>query len=333
MLGASLVSRNYLDFYPTWQSLVVESTFHASGSLWTSQHPSDADTCTFQFSRSGWAASPRHVATFMPHLSAGVSDGRLSCVRAGVWVQTLCGLMGLRVCLNTPLCLDALGLGAQSQNPGFSFPWYFESPGPVSSYFQSSWGRIEWFSFLYASSFWGGKLSLLCLVRGGEYFSYSSPWCLWPLSNRDLSLFKKIYLFILAVLGLSSGMRTLIAARGLLVAACMRDLVLRPGIEPGPPALGAQSLTHWTTGEVPLYFFLTPRNALPSSSFSVLSLGLPPSRCQHTCHSHFTPRSRRFSAKLFQPVISPLSGTHVPFIPALMFFNSALCFVLAKIFA
>ena len=42
----------------------------------------------------------------------------------------------------------------------------------------------------------------------------------------------------------------------LLVAACMRGLVPRPGIEPGPPALGVQSLTHWTTREVPGTVFL-----------------------------------------------------------------------------
>ena len=31
----------------------------------------------------------------------------------------------------------------------------------------------------------------------------------------------------------------------------MWDLVPQPGIKPGPPALGAQSLSHWTTTEVP----------------------------------------------------------------------------------
>ena len=31
----------------------------------------------------------------------------------------------------------------------------------------------------------------------------------------------------------------------------MWDLAPRPGIEPGPPALGAQSSSHWTTREVP----------------------------------------------------------------------------------
>ena len=39
----------------------------------------------------------------------------------------------------------------------------------------------------------------------------------------------------------------------------MWDLVFRQGIKPGPPALGAWSLSHWTTREVPgavfkLYF-------------------------------------------------------------------------------
>ena len=29
-----------------------------------------------------------------------------------------------------------------------------------------------------------------------------------------------------------------------------------PGIEPGPPALGAQTLSDWTTREVPGFFFL-----------------------------------------------------------------------------
>ena len=55
---------------------------------------------------------------------------------------------------------------------------------------------------------------------------------------------------------------------GSLVAACrllscgmwtlscsMWDLVPQPGIEPGPPALGAQSLTLWTTREVPWLHF------------------------------------------------------------------------------
>ena len=35
----------------------------------------------------------------------------------------------------------------------------------------------------------------------------------------------------------------------------MWDLVPRPGTEPGPSALGAQSFSHWTTSDVPGFFF------------------------------------------------------------------------------
>ena len=55
--------------------------------------------------------------------------------------------------------------------------------------------------------------------------------------------------FVAAACGL------LAAACGLLAVACMRDLVPGPGIEPGPPALGEWSLTHWTAREVPRLFF------------------------------------------------------------------------------
>ena len=60
-----------------------------------------------------------------------------------------------------------------------------------------------------------------------------------------------------------------------LVAACMQDLAPRPGIEPGLLALGVQSLTHWTTREVPYHHsfcqgfspdLLVDKN-LPSCSF------------------------------------------------------------------
>ena len=49
-----------------------------------------------------------------------------------------------------------------------------------------------------------------------------------------------IYKFILAALGLSDSMWDL------------------GGIEPGPPALRAQSLSHWTTREVSRFPFLVP---------------------------------------------------------------------------
>ena len=64
--------------------------------------------------------------------------------------------------------------------------------------------------------------------------------------------------------------------RRVLVAACMWDLVPRPGIKPGPPTLGAWSLTHWTTREVPeVYFLLTlqgnPIGDLPWDSVGTLA--------------------------------------------------------------
>ena len=34
------------------------------------------------------------------------------------------------------------------------------------------------------------------------------------------------------------------------------DLISRPEIEPGPPALGVWSLSHWTTKEVPTLFYM-----------------------------------------------------------------------------
>ena len=62
-----------------------------------------------------------------------------------------------------------------------------------------------------------------------------------------------IYLFIYLFIYYSFRLcRVLVAAFGILVAACMRDLVPRPGIEPGLPTMGAQRLTHWTTREVPV---------------------------------------------------------------------------------
>ena len=45
----------------------------------------------------------------------------------------------------------------------------------------------------------------------------------------------------------------------------MWDLVPRPGIEPGPPALAAQSLNHWTAREVPN----VPQISIPTPGLSL----------------------------------------------------------------
>lgn len=43
-----------------------------------------------------------------------------------------------------------------------------------------------------------------------------------------------------------------------LVLSCgTRDLLLPTRVEPGPPAVGAQRLSHWITKEVPGLVFLT----------------------------------------------------------------------------
>ena len=69
---------------------------------------------------------------------------------------------------------------------------------------------------------------------------------------------KAFFFFFLIFIYLFRLRQVLVAARGIfitacgiLVAACMWDLVPWPGIKPGPPALGAWSLTHWTSREAP----------------------------------------------------------------------------------
>ena len=72
------------------------------------------------------------------------------------------------------------------------------------------------------------------------------------LSETQSLFFFFLYLFIyLAVLGFSRG---------------MQDLFPLPGVEPRPPALGAQSLSQWTTREVPG----THSCLFPQASASVL---------------------------------------------------------------
>ena len=82
---------------------------------------------------------------------------------------------------------------------------------------------------------------------------------------------KNIYLFRLR--------QVLVSVCILLVVACMWDLVPRPGIEPGPPALGAQSLTHWTTREVPclrVLLLVLPFLPRANQKWGLLSLASQP---------------------------------------------------------
>ena len=67
----------------------------------------------------------------------------------------------------------------------------------------------------------------------------------WGLGNKGEVIwdFFHIYLFIWLYLVLVEAIWTLICG--------MWDLVAWPEMEPRPPALGAQTLSHWTTREVP----------------------------------------------------------------------------------
>ena len=66
-------------------------------------------------------------------------------------------------------------------------------------------------------------------------------------NRKEIKLYFTFYLFFifiyLAVLDLSCSILSLHCG--------MWDLVPWPGIEPRPPALGAPSLIHWTTREIP----------------------------------------------------------------------------------
>ena len=75
----------------------------------------------------------------------------------------------------------------------------------------------------------------------------------WPVAQKYF-FFLEIYFY------LSRLCWVLAVACGLLVAACVQDLVPRPGIEPWTPALGARSLTRWTTREVPRPEVFWPRS-------------------------------------------------------------------------
>ena len=51
----------------------------------------------------------------------------------------------------------------------------------------------------------------------------------------------------------------------------VRDLVPRPGLEPGPPALGARSLTPWTAGQVRKMLFKWNHSVRSLSGLAVFS--------------------------------------------------------------
>ena len=58
-----------------------------------------------------------------------------------------------------------------------------------------------------------------------------------------------------------------------------------PGIEPGPPALGAGSLSHWTTREVPILWLLNSSLWLSFPVHSFISIYWVPAMCWVLCYA------------------------------------------------
>ena len=113
----------------------------------------------------------------------------------------------------------------------------------------------------------------MCEVRGvkNNFSPYGKPVSFIRKTFFATALQCTFFFFIyLAVSGLSCGTWDIrcrlrdpcCGTWDLLVAACgifscgMGNLVPWPGVEPGPPALGAWSLSHWTTREVPRWYML-----------------------------------------------------------------------------
>ena len=70
------------------------------------------------------------------------------------------------------------------------------------------------------------------------------------------SLFFFCVFIYLTALGLCCGLWDLFSCGTQTLSWGLWDLVPWPGLEPGPPTLGAQNLSQWTTREVPSLFIL-----------------------------------------------------------------------------
>ena len=117
--------------------------------------------------------------------------------------------------------------------------------------------RLSSFSFFKYFIMEVALLFCMFMFHKLSYFSFFKKYlCIC------LSIYLSIYLsiWLCRVLVAACGVFFLAVARELLIVACMWDLVPWPGIKPGPPALGAQSLSHWTSREVPMLLFKAKRN-------------------------------------------------------------------------
>ena len=123
----------------------------------------------------------------------------------------------------------------------------FENTDGITSYLFITYQAIYPGTFRFTSLF-------------GKSVKYSAVWMFLNLDYCLLMIFSTLLLVSLSLFFSFFNLFTWLF--WVLVAACklgcgMWDLVPWPGIEPGPSALGARNLNHWTTREVPLLIFFS----------------------------------------------------------------------------
>ena len=137
-------------------------------------------------------------------------------------------------------------------------------------------------------------------------------WVLYQNSFLNHLFFWYFILFILAAPRLSCSRRDLSCSMWTLSCGMHGDLVTPPGVKPGPPALGSQSLTHWTTREVPTSNFLIEKkvikNAFMRAGVKKKRFSLVPTSISFSCglqapcsHLGKVPRSRGCMKGPFHP--------------------------------
>ena len=172
------------------------------------------------------------------------------------------------------------GKATHSSTPAWRIPWTVWSMG-------SQRVRHDWAPFTFTSTTSTGQVQILRLEQQAHFLInsiytlcnqsmalllplilHNAPpnvifhkkkthqtefhlWChLFCILSALFFFFKYLFLFMyLAALGLHCGMWGL--SCGMQTLSCgMWDPIPLPGVEPGPPASGALSLSHWTTREV-----------------------------------------------------------------------------------
>ena len=129
------------------------------------------------------------------------------------------------------------------------------------------WCRATWARRVIRDLSSRGLVSLW--VQDWSTTDAEGPWCVT----------EKNCLLIWVLRVLVAAHRIFCLCCGMQVFSCsMRNLVPWPGIEPRPPALGAQSHSHWTTREAPLTIFSVQFTGI-KHNHSVIQT-LPPHICR-----------------------------------------------------